>query len=585
MSGKSSWATVTVGIAALASASACYEGRGGADGADDGGEGSGSASDGGSGSGDDGEPAACDGSASPLRRLSEAQYRNTLHDLFAPHGLVVEDAIASDLARIPADDAGTTFGILDARVSEMHVRAYYLIADGLSYAIVGDPATVASVVGPCAVGAVPDAACVDGFVDGFARRAYRRPLDDEERARLHAIAQQAPDAAEAVRSLLFSVLMSPQLLYHVEVEGEGDDLAFELGPYALASRLSYHFWQSMPDDALMAAAADGSILTDEGYAAQLDRVIDDPRTQATLDRFYDEWLHLGWITQLPTTAAFQTLAEGTTIGEPGADHLEAAQREIHDLARYYTWQTDGSLTDLLLSDLNVTTSPHLAALYGVEPWDGQSTPPSLPPERAGLVTRAGLLLTGDHQTHPIHRGATVRRRLLCEELPSPDPSALPDGALDPPVPTADQTTRQLYEAKTADSTCESCHALINPVGFALEGYDALGRARSEERVIDEPSGDVVATLPLDTAVELALGGEAVTVASGPELAAQVAASGRAEACFATQYFRATFGRLETAADACAVDRVTDVLLDGGSLKQALRAIAEDPMFRARRVDP
>src|SRR5205085_8204083 len=123
-----------------------------------------------------------------------------------------------------------------------------------------------------------------------------------------------------LRSVVFSLLLTPQFLYHVEVEGDGEDTQFDLGGYELASRLSYHFWQSMPDAELFAAAADGSLVTDDGYQAQLDRVFADPRTQATVDRFYDEWLQLGWLTAWPTSPAFMTFAEGTSIGDPDADH-------------------------------------------------------------------------------------------------------------------------------------------------------------------------------------------------------------------------------------------------------------------------
>lgn len=584
--------TCAVSVLCLIALPGCYtgqqpddaaaDGTDGADGAEDG-DGDGDDDDG-ADDGDDGVEAGCeDASVHPLRRLSEVQYRNTLHDLFAPYGLIVEDEIPSDLSRIQADDAGTTFGILDARVSDLHVRAYYRIADGLSYAVIGSDDFLASVVGDCAIGSF-DAACIDGFVEQFAMRAYRRPLDDEERDRLHGIAGDAEDATEAARAVVFAVLMSPQFLYHVEVAGDGDDAQFDLGAYELASRLSFHFWQTMPDDALFAAAADGSLLTDEGFAGQLDRVFDDPRTQQTIDRFYDEWLHLGWLTQFPQNPAFDALAEGTSIGDPEADHLQAAVDEIHNLSRYYTFDTDGTLVDILTSDKNFATSPHLADLYGVQPWDGQSEPAAMPAgERAGIVTRTAFLLTGDHETHPVHRGAAVRRRVLCDELPTPDPASLPDGALDPPPVDGVQTTRARYEAKTADAACASCHTMINPVGWVLESYDALGRFRTEEQVIDETTGEVLATLPLDTSASIDVAGQTADIATPAELAEQIAASGRAETCFARNYFRATFGREETPQDSCAVERVSDTLLEGGSMKEALRAIAETPMFRSRRV--
>jgi hypothetical protein len=194
-----------------------------------------------------------------------------------------------------------------------------------------------------------------------------------------------------------------------------------------------------------------------------------------------------------------------------------------------------------------------------------------------------FLLTGSHETHPIHRGAVVRRRILCDDLPTPDPASLPPGALDPPPVTEDQTTRERYEVKTADPACGGCHSLLNPVGFVLEGYDALGRVRTEEQVIDELSGEVLATLPIDTAAAPALAGEDTVISSGPELSEQVMASGKVEACFARQYFRATYGREEAEEDACVIERLQTELSDGGSMRDALRSVALDPMFRSRRV--
>jgi hypothetical protein len=567
----------------------CYEGiddasRGQGD-ADS--QGGGSATDGDSddSAGDDPWGEGCEASVSPLRRLSEVQYRNTLADLFAPASIDVGEVAASDLTRIPADDIAIGFGILDSRVSELHVRAYYRLADRLSRSATSSTESLTAFAGACAVEGAPDEACVDAFLDDFGLRTQRRPLTAEERAHYHALGAASEGGADVFRAITFALMMTPQFLYHVQVDGEGDDTAFALGGYELASRLSFHFWQTMPDAELFAAAADGSLLTEEGFAAQLDRVFEDPRTRRTVERFYDEWLRLGWITVFPDTPAFRTLSEGTTIGEPGADHLVAAQEEIHALVDRYTFEQDGTLADLFLTDISLTTSAHLAALYGVEPWDGQSEPPRMPAgQRAGLMTRAAFLITGSHDTHPIHRGAVVRRRLLCDELPSPDPSSLPPGSLDPPPVTDDQTTRERYELKTADSACTGCHAMINPLGFVLEQYDALGRHRTEERIIDEVTGEVLATLPIDSNAAPMLSGEDDVIGSGIELSAQALDSGKLEACFARQYFRATFGRTETTEDACAVDQVHEALLDGGSMREALRSIALAPMFRARRVE-
>ena len=531
---------------------------------------------------------ACDeatASVAPLRRLSELQYENTVRDLFAAIGVDAASAAGAELDRIPFDDSSEGFRILDSRLSDQHARAYYRVADRLATVTVSDPSALSVVAGDCAATAIAEPRCVDAFLDGFAMRAFRRPLTDEERARYHALNDGTRDANEVFRALVFSVLLAPQFLYGVEVEGAGSDERFELGAWELASRLSYHFWQSMPDDELFAAAADGSLLTEAGFGAQLDRLMEDPRTEDALQGFYAEWWNLDWLGELPTTPAFTTFAEGTTVGEPGADHLEAMGAEIRAMTQHFTFATDGTLRDLFLTDLSFTRSPHLAAIYGVEPWDGASAHPRFPAEeRAGLLTRAAFLLTGNESTHPIHRGAVVRRRILCEDLPSPDPAALPPGSLDSPPPSTELTTRQRYEQKTREEPCASCHARINPIGFVLERYDGLGRVRHEELVLDEITGEVLAMLPIDsTAVTGIAPDTTAAIDSGVELSAEVVASGKTEGCFARQYFRFTFGREESRDDGCALERVRSTLAEGGSLRQALREVAMTASFRSRRV--
>jgi len=526
----------------------------------------------------DGEP-----SATPLRRLSTSQYRNTVHDLFVPYGVDASTEAAAELDRVPVDVGD--FQLMDRRLSDQHVRAFYRVADRLASAVTTDDDKLRALAGDCAVASLPDAGCLDAFLDGFAARAFRRPLTAEERARYAALDDGTRDGHELFRALVFSLLQAPAFVYHVEVEGDGSDTFFTLGPYELASRLSYHFWQSMPDVALLAAAADGSLLTEEGYADQVDRLFDDPRTEKTIQQFTAEWWHLGWMTQFPTSAAFSTFAQGTTIGQPDADHLPAMTAEIEAMVRHFTFATDGTLRDLFTTDLSFTRSPHLAALYGVEPWDGTSALPRMPAgERAGLLTRAAFLLNDSERTNPVHRGATVRRRLLCENFVQPDPATLPDGALTPPPVTADQTTRQRYEQKTANQPCAGCHSQMNPIGFALERYDAIGRFRTEETVIDEVTGEVLATLPIDTAVTVDIGGQTSSFDSGEELSAAVADSGLAEGCFARQYFRFTYGREEGGADGCSLEEVRSVLAEGGSLREALRAIAFEDGFKSRRVE-
>jgi hypothetical protein len=528
------------------------------------------------------------GTASSLARLSSLQYRNTLHALFA--GAPNFDATtvaAAAIAKLPVDAVEGTFAGNDDRLSDGHVQAFYDVAEVLAQAVVDDPVVLSTIGGSCATQTAPTPACIDGFLNGFAARTYRRPLTQGEHDRYTALNDGTRDGKELFRSLLFSVLMAPQFLYHAEVEGtaiDGVDSFWVLDPYALASRLSYHFWQELPDAALFAAAKDGSLATEAGYQVQLQRVVADPRTRRTMTGFYREWFQLGRISQFVPSPAFNTFAEGTTVGTAGADHLAAAGTEIEDLTGHFTFDAPGTVRDLITSNASFTKSPHLAAIYGVPVWDGTSAPPLLPsPQRAGLLTRLAFLASGNHQTNPIHRGAIVRRRLMCTTLVPPPVGALPPDSVVPPPPSTTLTTRERYANKVVNEPCATCHAQMNPIGYVLEQYDSLGRFRTQERLFDEATGAQVNVLPIDaSAAPWLLADDGTLAATGADLSRLLADTGTLEACFARQYFRFTYRRAESNADGCVLERVRTQ--SATRLRDALIDVANDESFKTRKVE-
>jgi hypothetical protein len=478
---------------------------------------------------------------------------------------------------------------MDARFSERHLQAFYDVADAIAGAVTSDDAKLGAIATPCARQAAPAAACVDAFLDGFALRAYRRPLTVEERARYQALNNGARDGRELYRSLVFSLLMAPQFLYHAELSGSpiaGSEKNLTLSPYELAARLSYHFWQSMPDAELLRVAKDGTIISEAGYAAQVKRVFADARTQKTAATFYAEWFQVGLISEFRRSKAFDTFAasSGITDTATGTAFLKAAADEITAMTAHFTWTAGGTFRDLLLTDLSFTRSEALGRLYGVAPWDGTTAQPTLPrSERAGLLTRASFLISATHTTDPIHRGSVVRRRLLCDTLAAPDAASLPADSLLPPPPDPTQTTRQRFTAKVANEPCASCHKLMNPIGYVLERYDALGRYRQAEQIFDEATGKKVATLPIDSAaVPHIIAGDDASISTGLELSQQVADSGRVEACFARQYFRFTYHREEAAEDDCALEGIRTALARG-KLSESLLAVAMSRGFRTRKA--
>ncbi len=527
---------------------------------------------------------ACDESVpnglSPLRRLGRADLERSLAELLTARELEAElTGIEDELAQLPPDGENESlFSDMDARVTQRHVDAYYGVADALARRMTADAGKLAALAGDCAVAATPSAACVRDFVSGFGAEALRRPLTDAEVERYAALAEDVA-AAEAFRRITFSLLLAPGFLYQVELgEARGDDYA--LTPHELAQRLSFHFLRGAPDVELRQAADSGELATDEGYAVAVERLLDDPRTKRTIFRFYEEWYQLPGFAGFASTPSFRSFSEGV---DPDLELFADMLDEFDTLIDYTTFQSEGNYAALLTSDLTFVRSERLAELYGIEAWSGTGLPPRFPAgERGGLLTRAAALVEGNELTNPVKRGAFVLKHVFCQAL-SP-PSNLPAEALALPPADPNRSTRERFETKTSPNECAGCHSLINPLGFALEAYDALGRYRTSETIFED-DGSVAAVVPVDSQVELVIDGKLVPAADPLAFSQAIAASPRATECFARQYFRYSRRRYETASDSCTVAAIAEAAGPAGSLRQALRSIALHPSFKKRAVIP
>ncbi len=611
------WAGRARWVLFAALGSGCYQGievSADADGTDSSGGPADSDAAGGSGEttdGDDGGDTpggipACDSSLVPdevaLRRLTRIQYQNSVRDLVTWASPTVaaatHEALGPVLAQLPQDVRQPAegqhlggFRSMDQAVQQQHIDAGYRIGRAVGAALTDSDARLEEVVGSCATDSDPanDDACVDEFVRRFGERALRRPLTEEEVETYRAVYDaegltQGIDP-DAFTDVIAALMIAPQFMYLVEHGEEavsGLDGVYRLSSWEVASRLSYHFWQTAPDDALRQAAADGSLLDDEGYAEQVERMFADPRARAAVQSFYREWLWLddvvavGTLLGTPTYDAF--------VGETQVDERthENMIQEVLDMATYYTFDADGSLEDLLLSDRSFAATPDLAAIYDVEPWEGGEPPVFPQVERAGVLGRAALLSNRTHATRPIHKGVLVRTALLCDPLPPPPPNA----ATTVPDFSGDKTRREIVEELTEqpDSSCSVCHAtLINPLGFVSEEFDALGRFRPEQDIFDG-EGNVVATRRMDSTVSpgIDLDGESPTISNPRELGQLLVDSGRVQTCFARMYLRFTFARDENDdQDACVLGDLVERIDDGAPLSEVLRAIALRPEFRQR----
>jgi hypothetical protein len=531
--------------------------------------------------------------ATPLTKLSTVQYRNTVRDLLttsALSSLVAE--VEPLLAGLP-DDSPITFRGLDARISFDHIQTYFKVAVAVGDALEKSEARLTAVAGSCASAAPLSAQCVDAFLQSFGRRALRRPLNAEENTALRALNDGVRSPAEALRAMVVTLLMSPAFVNHLELQGapvSAREDYLVLDAYEIASRLSYTFWQTLPDAALMTAAEDGSLTTDPGFARELERVFADPRTRETLWQFWNEWFRMESFTGFAADRpGFESLAAGENVGVAGHDHHADMLQELRDLTDLYTWKQKGTLSDLLTTDVSVTRSADLARLYGVPVWSGSGDYPRFTDgSRSGILLRAGLLVSSLETTNPFHRGSLVRRSILCDPLPQPDANSLPPGSLDPPPVTATESTRQRFAKKVdGNSLCIGCHSIFSDIGYVLESYDSLGRFRTTERVFDEQTGKLLAELPIDASavprIDLA---DMTPVESPAQLNQRILQSGKVEGCLSGNYFRFALRREPSpnTSDTCVYEELRAGLGNPDlGLAGVFKRLAEQPSFRLRKV--
>jgi hypothetical protein len=300
------------------------------------------------------------------------------------------------------------------------------------------------------------------FTLRFAQMAYRRPLTDEQKADLTAIyaASVVPEVA-AKRAFIFT-LSNPAFLY--PGIGPQDD-------YAVASRLALALWDSVPDAALLKAAAAGQLKDAAQVRLQAQRMMKDSRAKSKMRDFLHHWLHV---------------EEGAEIAKDQKEYPGFDQGVVMDLrtsldlvAESIVWSEASDYRQLLLSD-TILMNERLAKFYGqkVEAGGGFQPVKMDADQRGGVLTHPFVLATFSYtkSSSPIHRGVFVTRNILGLMLkPPPMAIAFMDDKFDPSF-----TMREKVTELTSKPACMSCHVTINPLGFSFERFDAVGRVRSTD---------------------------------------------------------------------------------------------------------
>jgi len=461
-----------------------------------------------------------------LRRLTNQEYTNTVQAL-----LFTKQTPGSTFQESLPGESGYTNDSQALDISSELVAAYYSAASALAKEVVASKGTAGGAYSKLVTCDATKAACAQQTVSSFAKRALRRPLtpaDLDATSGLMSIFSASGTFDQGLYDVIVSVLMHPEFLMIPVVNAASLNPAavFKLDDYQIASRLSYFLWQSMPDDALTAAADQGTLHDPDALHTQLSRMLSDARAASLKNVLRDEYAGLLSLARTDLTQLGQTNAlRDAMVGETDAFLADIVTNDRSPLT--------------LLTGTQSFVNKTLADWYGLTFPGGQTATAFVPiaSTRTGIGAQASVLVNtaggSPTFTNPIKRGHWIANKLLCIEPPPPPPNV-------PPLPAATQATptvRERLSAHLATPACVTCHVAMDAVGLGAENYGPFGQWRSA--YADNNPVDASGTLP----------GENTPFTDSASMYKALGSSETAKTCVALQFMKLAVSRdLTSAAD-------------------------------------
>jgi hypothetical protein len=420
----------------------------------------------------------------------------------------------------------------------------------------------------------------------FATRAFRRPVADERVGQLVALARQVygePGGSfeEGVRRAMMAVLASPRFLFRVEAvaPGAAPGRFAPIDEYALAARLSYFLWSTMPDAELFRLAERGELR--RNLRGQVDRMVRDPKSQAFVRNFTGQWLQARDVESVPINAraVLGARARPNRDGRVEFDSaFRKAMRSETELYFEHVLREDRSLLELVDSDYTFLNE-RLALHYGVPGVVGeQFRRVTLPPDspRGGVLTQGTVLAVTSNptRTSPVKRGVFILDNLLGTPAPPAPPNVPELEAARKEFTDREPKLSEMLAVHRANKLCSSCHSRMDPLGLALENFNALGGWRETD-----------AHQPIEAGGQLITGEKFADVR---ELKRVLARDRAADVyrCLTEKLFTYALGRSVEAHDAHTLEEIAGRLQqEGGRMSIALLGIIESPAFQKQRVAP
>ena len=493
--------------------------------------------------------------AGALRKLTVAQYRNSVKDILGSELVVPENLEPDTRVNGYSAIAAAQNTISPTAAEKLETAAYDIAAQAMQEPLRSRLVT-------CTPAATVDDSCARQTLTALGLKTFRRSLSEVELGRYVGVSGAAATAlGDFYAGLEFGIaalLQSLPFLYRVEV-GEPEPSNPKLRRFnssELASRLSYLVWNSTPDAELLAKVTAAKDLSTTELTAQVTRLLASPRAQEGIATFHSERFSLEGLTEL--------VKDQTEFPQATATLGLAMQQEVQELVKYLVFQQRGDYRQLLTSR-DTFVNGELAELYGLPAAGSTFTRVTFPADsaRSGLLTTAAFLAVnaGAVESSPTKRGKFVRETILCQDIPVPPPNVV---TILPPDPTK-KTMREKLAAHAVEPTCAGCHLLMDPIGLAFEHFDALGEYRDTD---DGALLDVTGNL------------DGVAFADARGLTELVAASPAAAACVVRNLYRYATAHIETAGEEPAIIKLSEAFAASGyHFDELVKALVVSPELR------
>jgi hypothetical protein len=486
-----------------------------------------------------------------MRRLTISEYANTVRDLLGEDVSALVEGFPADGNTEGFDNNAATLGAATSQV-DVFERA----AEALAARAVTPNSAARQRISVCSEWS--DAACRRSVLQSFADKAWRRPTTPTEVDQLVALAAVGASAGASVDEQVAlgvrGILIAPQFLFRVEkLPPAGTAGSYRVSGHELATRLSYFLWSSMPDDELAKSAAAGTLVSADDVGREVSRMLESEKASALTETFAAQWL------------ALKNLGEHSVDAEqfPAySDALSASMAsETKSLFRHVL--TSGlPASELVTATYSFVDQP-LAEFYGVSVTGGRAELAAT--ERRGLLGHGALLTLTSYpnRTSVVRRGMWVLENLLCTETPVPP--EITELKQDPTM----GTLRERMQQHSTDKVCAGCHSLMDPIGFGLENFDAIGRYRETENDVRIDASSTHAGRPFSKPSELAQ-----LIAEDPAFVT----------CLTKKLFMFGLGRTLTTFDQSAAAAVTHASGAQPTLRDLIVNTAQSQAFAQQEVE-